>query len=333
MNLKPLDSETLKASIKDIINEGAWSIVLTLVGGDLLFGDFHYLPRFFSDTSNEAEQAGFWIPDKWRSLSAESRCAYKLLPVCIVFNAKQGTKHGWAHEIEIRDDLISGIRPLLWTEESVSSLGLKNVPNPIATLICNHNTTVATRYGLHVSDLVECALPESGVPPSGIEFSQDELIYVDWDFFSHMSTGPLSVGAFGFSVSGGRSLYRLAYDKLLDGTIEKIASVVLGIRTIEERSVEGFLIVPDAEITTIIEGHECIAVICSDEKCFPPEGKFLPVLLKKGSLSYPTEFLPFLNSRFVFYGEVKHIPLEIDDVAIKSNNILMARIIGYVASK
>jgi len=331
MRLEPLSSEALQTSIKNVMNSDCWSVVLTFIDGDLLFGDLAYLPRVFSGTPEEAEKVNMWLPEKWRSVSSDWRCAYKLRPIFLVFNSKEGTKHGRAHEIVINDEIISGIRPLSWTEESVSSLTLKNVPNPIATLICEHNFRVAAKYDLHISEFIECALSESGIPPGGIEFKNDEIIYVDWEFFSHISGGSLFAGAYGMGVSMQRSLYQLAHDKITNGVIEKIAKILPIGKPIETCRVSGFLVMPSQEITTIIEGGECKVVICSDKKCFPPEKTFIPVLLKKKSISYPPEFLRFLNSGLVFYGEIKQIPIEIDGA--KSDVTLLARAIGYIATK
>ena len=329
MKLKPLDSQVIEKSIKNAINSGNWSTILTLVDGDLLFGDLRYFPRFFPGTSEEAENAGLWIPDRWTSLPRESRFAYQLRPVCLVFNSKAGTKHGRACHVNIKDELISGIRPLFWTEESLSSLTLKNVPNPMASLIYEHNFKVASKYGLHIGTMIEAALPEAGLPPSGIDFTEDEIIYTDWEFFSHVVGGSLSAGAYGISVGFERSLYGLARDKITNGIIEKITGFLSGRKPIGECRLQGFLVVPQPEITTSIEGDECIVVICSDQKSFSPKIKFIPAILKKRAISYPIEFLPFINSSLVFYGEMRQIPLEIG--GLKSDYTLMTRAIGYVA--
>ena len=331
MDLKTLDSQLIESSIKSIINSDNWSVILTLNEGDLLFGDFNYRSIFFSGTPKEAKNSGLWIPDKWESLPPDSRCAYQIRPVCLAFNSKHGTIYGKYHHVEIKDKFISGIRPLFWTEESLSSLKLKNAPNPIASLVCEHNFKVVEKYGLYVAEIIECALPETGIPPNGISFAQDEIIYADWDFFSRLAGGSLSAGAYGVSLSMERSLYQLVHDKIKDGIIEKISKItkfLLGRKLIGECRIQGFIVVPKKMITTSIEGEECIVVICSDQKSFNAKAKFMPVILKKKSISYPSEFLPFLNSRLVFYGEIKQVPIKINNKA--SNYALIARAIGYI---
>lgn len=332
VKLDTLDLQIIENSIKTIINSGNWSTILTLVDGELLFGDLHYLPRFFDGTPEEAEKAGLWIPDKGRSRSSEWRFAYQLRPVPLVFNSEEGTKHGRAREIIVRDGLISGIRPLPWTDESLSFQTLKNIPNPMASLICKHNIIVAAKYVLFVSELIECALDETAIPSGGIEFRIDEIIYADWEFFSRMTGRSLSIGAYGVSVGLQRSLNELAKSKLTNGVVQKIERFLPGKRAITECRLEGFAVVPELEITTSIEGDEegdeCIVVVCADQRSLSSATKFAPVLMKRRSISYPIEFIPFLNAKLVFYGELKQIPIRIGNV--QSNFALLARAIGYI---
>ncbi len=180
MKLEALDPNILKQGIKTLIDSSHRSVILSLIQGDIVIGDFHYF--------DEAQ----------------------LLPVPLIFNTREGKVFGHAHLIEVPPDYISGIRPLVWTDDSLSGLPVKWVPNPLATLICDHNLVVAEKYGLDVWGYAEKALPQSGVPATGIEFEKDELIYVDWEFFSRIAGGSLQVGLSGIGFSAERSLLGLA---------------------------------------------------------------------------------------------------------------------------
>lgn len=301
MKFESLDPNILKQGIKTLIDSGHRSVILSLIQGDILIGDFHYF-----DES-------------------------QLLPVPLIFNTREGKVFGLAHLVEVPPEYISGIRPLVWTDDSLSGLPVKWVPNPLATLICDHNLLVAEKYGLDLLGYAEMALPQSGVPATGIKFEKDELIYIDWEFFSRITGSSLQVGLSGIGFSAERSLLGLAHDKLKIGLIERVQRWLHRKVSPGEYRIEGFLVTPIQEVTTQIEGEECIVVLCTGQKVYPPDQEFLPILLKKSSISYPVEFLPFLNSPLVFYGELKQIPVAIDD--LRSERVMMARAIGYVAAR
>lgn len=123
MALRALKPEIIEAAIKNIINSGNMSVILALIEGDLLFGDLDYIPHPLTGTYGESENTNLWIPNNWRINGVDY--GYKLRPVCLAFNSRRGTKYGWAYRVEVRDGLISGINPLSWTRESLSSLTLK----------------------------------------------------------------------------------------------------------------------------------------------------------------------------------------------------------------
>jgi len=328
MALRALKPGIIEAAIKNIINSGNMSVILTLIGGDLLFGDLDYIPHSSAGTCGESENTNLWIPNNWRINGVDY--GYKLRPVCLAFNSKRGIKHGWAYRVEVRDGLISGIRPLPWTRESLSFLTLKNVPNPIASWVCEHNLKVIQKYDLHVYHTFEKALSETGIPPHGINFAQDEIIYVDWEFFSHISGGSLTVGIEGIAgLTIERSLYQLVLDKLTTGVAEKLTKFIPGKRPLGEQRLKGYLVIPPNEITTDIEGIKCMVVLCSDRKFYPPEDIFIPVLLKEKALSYPKEFLKFIKSKLIFYGEIKQIPIRVNE-NLRSDYALIARAVGYI---
>lgn len=126
-----------------------------------------------------------------------------------------------------------------------------------------------------------------------------------------------------------RSLYQLVLDKLTTGIVEKITKFIPGKKLLGEHKLKGHLVVLPNEITTDIEGTKCRVVLCSDREFYPPENKFIPVFLKERGLSYPKEFLKFIKSKLIFYGEIKQIPIQIDK-NLRSDHILIARAVGYI---
>jgi len=301
VKLKALDPTLLEQVIKTLIDSGHRSVIVSLIQGDIIIGDFH--------------------------LSVD----FSVFPVALIFNTREGKIFGHAHVIQVPPDYISGIRPLVWTRDSLSGLPVKWVPNPLASLICDHNLLVAEKYGFDTWGYKEMALPQSGVPATGIEFEEDEVIYVDWEFFSHIKGSTLQVGIQYLRFSSGRSLLALAHDKLRVGPIERLRRSFHRKVSPGEYRIEGFLVAPKQEVTTRIEGQECIIMLCTSRKVYPPDEEFLPVILKTECISYPVEFIPFLKSPLVFYGELKRIPIAIED--IRSDRVLLARAIGYVRAR
>lgn len=78
-------------------NSDNWSVILTLNHGDLPFGDFGYFSQPFSGTPEEVKEAGLWIPDRCKLLPPKLCSAYRLSPIYLAFNSKEGTKYGQSH--------------------------------------------------------------------------------------------------------------------------------------------------------------------------------------------------------------------------------------------
>jgi hypothetical protein len=87
---------------------------------------------------------------------------------------------------------------------------------------------------------------------------------------------------------------------------------------------------PKEETIIEIEGKECILALCCENSEFNPNEKYLPVLMKKDSVSYPIKLLTKIRSKLTFYGQVKQIPIETKE--IKTDAIFMARVIGYLTT-
>lgn len=323
--LPALGKKVVNATIRRLIESDCWSIIITLIGGEQIFGDFHYLPQLFSETGKEFEREDFFTPTKWKDKSY----ALKLSPIEIIFNSPKGEIHGHANVMWIPESIIADIRPFVWSEKSTGRQSIKNIPNPYAEIIYRNNLDIAKKYNLQQTRCVECALSEAVIPESGIQFKEDEIIYVDWEFFEHINSSlTVSVGASGSGVSACRTIHQLAFDKLKGGIIETILKILHIKEHINEVRISGYLIMPETEITTSIEGEDCLVGMCSESKTISTNSKFMPIIIKRKAISYPFEFLKYISSSLVFYGEMKQIPILIQN--IKFDKAILVRIIGYV---
>jgi hypothetical protein len=317
MRLETLKPEAVEEGIKAALDAGYQSAILTLVEGDTLIGDLFY----YRDYPPE--------PKVYRPVGGFSD---SLLPVNFIFNTSAGQIHGDAHFMRVPAEYIAGFRPLVWTRESLSALSLKNVPNPLATRLESHNLRVAKKYNIEVLGYCEKALSKDGIPPDGIRFTQDELIYVDWEFLSRSLGGLLTIGVNLGLVSGQverqTTLYSIAHDRLKTGTIERFQQWRKSHATPGEQRVAGYLYMPDQETTTEIEGKACLVALCVEQRDGSLKQGFMPVILKRESLTYPGELLDCIASPLVFYGEVRQIPVSVG--VLHSPKALMTRVIGYL---
>lgn len=337
MKLEPLNKEILKESIKECYRTGNLSVSITLIHGDLLFGDVHNMPTGFQGTQEEAAKEELWLPEKYKDEPPMMKFYYQLLPIRFMFNSKDGSVYGKAKMIEIPSELISGIKKLPWSEQSTSSRLIKNIPNPIATKICEHNTRIARKHGLEIREYMENALSKSAIPPEGIKFKGDnEIIYADWNYFSRLSKGVVNVGFSSFVTINYRkekSLTELIYDKIDSNAVKSIKKFLVGGDDDSEQQISGFIQAPNQKenTTTKMEGVECKVILCSDEKGLAQSSNITPVILKEDSIQYPPEMLSEINSKLIFFGESKQIPIGLKEV--QSDQALLARAVAYVETK
>lgn len=316
--LKALNQEELKESMLELIEIDDYSVILTLIDGEILFGDLSPDIRFFDTKPDEKE---WYIKEE----EDNSFFSVRLLPDILHFNDPKGEMYGSSFVINgLNIGIIASIKHVNWMEDLTP---LRWIPNPYASIICKNNLKVAKKYNLEVFTYFESSLPTNKIS-HGITFEYDEMIYTDWEFISHLSGGTKgSIGGAGIGINLGRNLENIAIDKLKNGPVEKIINFVFT-SPFNEGRVLGYLVMPEEEITTTIEGEECILTLCCENPEFNPQEKYMPVLLKKDSISYPKEFLPYLRSKLVFYGQVKQFP--IDEQGIISEAVFMARAIGYL---
>ena len=269
----------------------------------------------------------------------------------IAFNTSAGQRFGSSLTIDIPINLVADIFPVPLDDSSVPQLRRddeqvqfvrrildtdaanelrllpQDYPNPLATILCDHNLAVASRTDLKVGEYIEYALPQSGIPPEGISFKDDFVLYADWEFFRLQTGGPVSV-------SGGipaiveiqkelsrspqqQVLQRLREGPLLNPVRQKLSP------TAGECLLDGCVRIGKSPMSTTIEGAECQlwTVIASDDTAHP-------VLVKLQMLKYPLELISRVTSSLKFYGELLPIPITLLDTDHELT--LLARAIGYL---
>lgn len=203
----------------------------------------------------------------------------------------------------------------------------QDYPDPLASIIYNHNTHVASVQHLHFRAYMERALSRDAIPPQGIEFEDDLLLYADWEFFDRQMPGPLSItggipGILEFSKDLSRSPQQRVLQRLKEHVLqERVRRKVLP--TVGECLLQGHVHVNQPPDTTEIEGQECHLwlVVGTD-------GESWPALVKVAMLKYPFEFIERVNSMLAFYGELLPVPVRIFDTLYK--RVLLTRAMAYV---
>lgn len=203
-------------------------------------------------------------------------------------------------------------------------------PNPLASIIYQHNAELISSHHFIVNDYLEFSLPEDAIPIGGIIFDKDFLLYVDWAFFSQQVTGSVSIsagipGVANISKDIRHSLEVQVLQRLKDSLANKIREGISS--AIGEHTLYGSILIPEPTNTTIIEGEECHLFIVAENL---DGGAACPVLLKVKSLKYPFEFLRYISSALTFYGELLPIPLNV--LGETHQKVLLARAIGYLNS-
>ena len=318
MNLNALPKKEITQKLKKFIDNDSWHVLITLIAGDLLIGGF--FPEWIQKSEENKDKIWFpkcseRQPEKFRfGLILES--SFK-----IVFNSPKGTINGDANIIDVPLEKIADIKKLEWENPEIKEKGLKNISNPLAVIINKCNSRAAEKNSLEVLPYCEMALAREEVGDEGISFNNDELIYIDIDYFNNCQStfdaGPVS---FGSSIGA----YQLAHAKLQNSVIQR------GLRTISRCIVEplnfiGTVQQLNQEITTTLQGDDCVVVLSKIEDAF------LPIFLKKNSLLYPLEYIDLIKSKLIFHGELKQIPISVENV--RYDQILFARAIGFIKSK
>jgi hypothetical protein len=247
------------------------------------------------------------------------------------FNSEEGRRFGKSYRLHVPVGLISHVQPVTVVVPSTIALHtelVRNYPNPLASILSQHNLQQTKVNALKIIDYVERALPQDEVVLSGVEFNQNMLLYADWDYLAQNMRGGVAVevNAPFFTVQKELlpSLFELARAKIETGWLATKLSDVVSSKS-NTFSAEGRVRVLSEPISTTIEGEECIVVLCGDAAFL------IPVLIKKRLVRYPIEFIGFIMSKLRFYGDIMYAPLVLEGTMFY--NIMLARVIGYIESK
>lgn len=324
--LRCLEPDILGRSIAELVKKGNISVIVTLVSGELVFGDLTF------DSQNEYLE---FIPQQDRSSKIREYIKH-VKPkggwaikedLELDFNAHKGQIHGYAKTIRVPKKLIAEIREVPWKNKELVSLRVKNYPNPFAKIIHDNNLSISKKYNFEVWDSIECALSKQGIPPTGIEFDKEELIYVDWDYFTRIKGGIGQVGVAPFSFAWQPPLRSFVMTEMKKGALPRIRRFLAG-HFGSPVQLRGFLVVPRTVQETRIEGEKCLLYVASMNKDEIRQNEWVPIIIKEDSLSYPQEFFPKIASEMTFYGEEKQVPVRVDDNS--TDKVLMIRAIGYL---
>jgi hypothetical protein len=320
--LLPLSTDRLRKALRRQQDEGAWSVGLTLTTGQRLLGDLRFL-HVRVDGSLDWNNAH--IPRSWPKRTG-SNSAFQLLPFEIVFNHEDGTTHGRAYTLDVPEGLVAGVDTLYLSGE-IGAFALKNIPNPFARALVEHNTSVAHELGLKVGEYLELALAVTPTIRTGISFKQPELIYSDLFFLSSLASANMSVRVLNVTLSRGRNLDRLAFG-FLRGTLPGKLALWLSGNFRQLENFFGFLHSLPKTPATSLEGEDWFLVLASTSPHRLDSEDAIPVLVNPKRLRYPLEFLPYVSSPLKFLGERRQIPIDI--AGRKWSSCLMARVIGYI---
>ena len=227
-----------------------------------------------------------------------------------------------------KDELLSLEKVFGTTIEIDTRLYVVDYPNPLASIIHEHNLPIIKSHQLKESGYVENALSQKAVPPDGFDFDSESnvLLYSDWDFFNTQARGHtnisisigLSIGK-NFKPSMEEQVMQLLRNSLTAKLAPKIAP-----RIGQYGVAKGCLLVAEPNQDSVIEGDDGNLYMLVQEN-----GVTHPVFLKEKYLKIPKEFLKPIKSLLTVYGEFLPIPTNIG--LQNFNNTLLVRAVAHLS--
>lgn len=330
--LKPLDKNVIEEQIERI--ENSYQLIsVTLVTGDIILGG----------RGNYGQ-----LDEKVITLG---------------FNTNEGRRFGHSYAVEIPKNLIADIQLINFdesstpkmphddsqlefmrevglaqvlgkTDDELAKLRVQDYPNPLAKIVCAHNLQVIRKHDLSIHSIMEMSLSQDGISPEGIYLESDFLFYADWEYFSRQISGGFSVGAglmakfaeANITKDLSPSLTSFLLKRLKNSVSEQIRRKVAP-EIARDILIQGCILMSDPPDDTEIEGEKCVLALCVSSNR-EDGGYDCPVLVKKGMLKFPLEFLRRINSVLVFYGEFLPVPLNL--MGRQYDKTLLARAIAYI---
>jgi hypothetical protein len=245
--------------------------------------------------------------------------------LALSFNASAGRRFGNSWFIYIPVELIADLSVVpLNKSNDLEFLTPQDYPNPLASIVSEHNELIAALYNLEIMGYVEKAFAQDAVPPEGYNLTDNFLLYADWDFFIKYLKGETSItaspvpGVIGISKNVKSSLEEVVMLHLnvsLSTKVNQKLSPKIG----NYITLQGAILVPDNVQSDVIEGDECVLF-----KLATTDGIVYPLILKTNQIKLPVNFLSGLNSVLTCYGEIISIPLTIAGEKFQSAFFLRA---------
>jgi hypothetical protein len=317
------DSLSEENRIKDILyilENRYYSLAITLTSGDVLLGDpsFGFKMQYLHYSENYRNR------DDYDSLKRfEKPISNRIV---LLFPDGQGMVYGHAYSVVIPVASIAriqGIEPLInINQEEMSfdhpggSLALRNLPNPLSLSIKTRNLEIINRLGLKWCSYVEQALSEEAISGKNIIFSQEQIIYSDWNYWKNVNGGIRNIGGSFLGVGLSVGITRSNHD---------LASIKLH----EDSACRGIIREAQENQTTKFEGDDAQVYdfILSGEASH----KSMPLFIKEKCTIIPKEIIHRIDSELTVYGELYQIPIYMNGK--KYESYLLARVIGYIPCK
>lgn len=156
----------------------------------------------------------------------------------------------------------------------------------------------------------------------GIWFERPEILYLDYAYFSRLSSVSLSLGGLGVGAGLSIGVHAVAESVLRNRLFR---GVTMPANTV--RKVGAIADLPDEDMVEM-EGEAWQVLLFAEEgRLSAPD--VIPVLFYAKAIGYPRELWRFIRSPLTVFGEERQIPIRAGDREWASS--IAARAIGFVS--
>lgn len=320
LSLPLISLEELRTVIASRSNGELYSVLLT--SGEVLLGEINQRGQ----QNPKAIQVAFNMPDGKRY----GRAVIVEVPVTRIASIQRvPLSEDSIPKFNENDPEVAYLKEMGFIASAYMKLPVHNYPNPLASIIFEHNRSIIDRHRFDMNYYVEESLAQDGISTTGIEFDDDFLLYADWDFFNSQSSAGTTIAASPIPglIQIEKSLQMSPEQQVLQrlrGTlgegIRRRVSPSVGNYTV----LRGALLVPDPAQDEVIEGELSYLYQLGDST----DGILHPILIKARLVKYPLGFLPHINSSLVCYGEMLPIPVNI--LGKTYERVLLVRALAHI---